>query len=112
MEPVLQSTFLTWITFILTVLVWAYSYKLAALKNEQPKWGWRIVPMSVFGCAWIAFGVTYIFRYFVLAYDPELYRATQYPLWFMPGDRLTEIWLFIGLFWGVFCLGFYITNRY
>ncbi len=110
-EPALQATALTWLFFALTILAWAYSYRLTGTREERSMLGWRTVPLSIFGCAWIAFAVTYLLRFLALAYDPELFRATQYPLWFMPGDRLTGIWLHIFVFWVLFCLGYIIASR-
>ena len=107
----LQSTVWTWIAFSITTTMWAYSYRLAASTNERMGRGWKIMPLSLFGWVWIGFGMTYIARFLLLTADPELFRATAYPLWLMRGDRLTEIWLFICGFWFTFCLGYLGTDR-
>ena len=97
--------------FIITSAIWASSYRLSGNKIEQMKWGWKIVPLTLFGWVWLGFGMTYIIRFLLLAYDPELLRTTAYPMWQMTGERLTEIWLFICVFWVMFCLGYLITDK-
>jgi hypothetical protein len=62
--------------------------------------------LSLFGFAWLGFGLDFILRFLALAYDPSLFQATTFPLSFLPGDVLSRTWLYMAIYWVVFCLGF------
>lgn len=102
----LQLDETTWILFALTVALWAASAWLAGERSERSLLGWRIIPLSVFGFAWLSFGADYIARFLFLAYDPELFRVTLYTPGLLPAEVLSQTWLALGLFWLTLCLGY------
>ena len=107
----LQLSVTTWLLFFSVLLFWVASAMLAENRHARATLKWKIIPLSLFGFAWIDFGVIYIFRFLALLYDPVLFRATQFPMWEMPNHILSKTFLCIGVYWSIFCLGMVITTK-
>jgi hypothetical protein len=95
----------TWSALAAVTLLWAGSGFLAVRHLRCPARGWRVVPLSLFGFAWIAFGAIFILRFFALLYDPVLFQASLFPPWMIPASSLTRAWVWLGAYWCSFCLG-------
>ena len=67
--------------------------------------------MSFVGLVWIMFGLTFIFRFGALMYDPEFFRASQFPLWKIPPVVFTWTWIGITLYWLAFIIGYLVMTR-
>jgi hypothetical protein len=100
----LQLTHAIVIIFTAAVIFWISSLVLAADRQARTIWGWKVVFLSFFGYAWLGFGCHYILRFLVLAYDPEFFRASLFPMWMIPSETLEQSWLYLIYFWGVFCM--------
>jgi hypothetical protein len=101
-----------WLLFAGTVLLWGASVLLAVDRSSGARLTWRSIPLSIFGSVWLGFGIQFICRFLILAYDPILFRATRYPPWLLTSEVLSRTWLALGIFWGVFCLGYaWASNR-
>ena len=57
------------------------------------------------------FGLTFIFRFCALAYDPEFFRTTQFPLWKMSPVTLTWAWIAITFYWLAFIISYVVMTR-
>ena len=99
----LQLNLITFCAFSLVVLLWMISAALAGGRHAWSTLKWRTIPLSFFGLAWLCFAALYIFRFLTLAYDPVLFRATQFPLWRISAAGLSRTWFFLGLYWLCFC---------
>lgn len=97
-----------WVTIILGLLIilWAASLWLAKDPRSQPRLSWKSVLLSYFGVVWISFGLEFILRFLLLAYDPDYFQATNFPLTMLPPEVLSETFSYLALFWIFFCLGF------
>jgi hypothetical protein len=102
----------TWLLFALTALLWAASAFLATDRASGDRLTWRSIPLSIFGFVWLAFGIQFIFRFLLLAYDPILFRTTRFPPWMLTAGVLSRAWLALAIFWGLFCLSYaWASNR-
>jgi len=107
----LQLSVTTWLLFFSVLLFWVASAMLAENRHARAALKWKIIPLSLFGFAWIDFGVIYIFRFLALLYDPVLFCATQFPMWEMPNHILSETFLYVGVYWSILCLGMVISKE-
>jgi hypothetical protein len=94
------------LAFICATGLWAFSVLLTKDASNSRGWTWRNIPLSFVGLVWILFGITFILRFFALAYDPELFRHTQFPLWKIPAVTLTWTWIALTSFWLAFTSGY------
>ncbi|MHC4789206.1 MAG: hypothetical protein ACYS8K_08420 [Planctomycetota bacterium] len=101
----LQTTTATWLAFSAVTAVWMISALIAAWRDERVELKWRVLPLSVFGFAWLAFGVTFILRFVTIAANPLLFRASRFPPWLIPARAHTRAWGFLGVYWCAFCVG-------
>jgi hypothetical protein len=99
---------LTWLVFAAAAGLWALSILCTRNPVSPRGWSWRDIPLSFFGLAWLAFGITFIFRFLVLAYDPFFFQATQFPLWKMPAATLTWSWVALTMYWLALVLGYLV----
>jgi hypothetical protein len=106
----LELTFVTWLAFAAAAGFWLWSSLLARDTASRQGWTWTAIPLSFFGLAWIAFGITFIFRFLVLAYDPEFFRVTQFPLWRIPASTITWSWITLSLYWLAFTAGYLLMT--
>jgi hypothetical protein len=104
----LELTAFTWLAFAAAAGLWALSVLCARNPASPRGWSWRDILLSFFGLAWLAFGITFIFRFAVLVYDPYLFRATQFPLWKMPAAVLTWSWITLTIYWLALVLGYLV----
>jgi len=97
-----------WVPIILGLLIilWAASLWLAKDPRSQPRLSWESVFLSFFGVVWMGFGVEFILRFLLLAYDPDNFQATNFPITMLPPEVLSETFFYLALFWIFFCLGF------
>lgn len=97
-----------WVPIILGLLIilWAASLWLVKDPRSQTRSSWESVLLSFFGVVWIGFGVDFILRFLLLAYDPDLFQATNLPLTILPPEVLSDTFSYLALFWIFFCLGF------
>jgi hypothetical protein len=102
----LELTATTWLLFIATTFLWAASAWLAGDGTARESFGWRVIPLSLFGFAWLGFGVFFIFRFLILLYDPIYFGATNFPLTKIPAAGLSRSWYCLAIFWVAFCVGF------
>lgn len=107
----LQLNLITWLCFFGILLLWAFSGMLAGDQRTRSILNWRSIFVSLFGFAWIYFGVIYIFRFFALLYDPLLFNATQFPMWEIPNHILSKTFVYLGVYWCIFCLGMIATKK-
>jgi MFS family permease len=107
----LELSIFTWLAFAGATGLWALSILLTRDASGRHAWTWRAIPLSFFGLAWIAFGITFIFRFLVLVSDPDFFQATQYPLWRMPATTFTWSWIALTLYWLAFALGYLFLVR-
>lgn len=107
----LELSIWAWLSFGSCVVLWALSALFAGSYGEPSGWEWQRIPLSFFGFAWLGFFGDYIFRFLALVADAELFRATQYPFWLMPEETIPKAWLFVGIYWGVFCLGYGMVEK-
>ncbi len=107
----LQLNSTVWMLFGVSTLLWLGSFLLAGSRRERSTLKWRVVPLSLFGFAWVAFSADFLFRFLALAYDPALFRASLYPLWRLPEGALGRTWLYIAVYWLLFCLGMVFATR-
>lgn len=107
----LELTTSAWLAYAAAVGLWAASVLLTKDPAGPYPWTWRDIPLSFFGLAWITFGLTFILRYLAVAYDPQLFRATQFPLWMMPGQTFSLVWIVLMLYWGSFVSGYLVMTR-
>jgi len=94
-----------WLLFAGTVCLWAASAFLPIYLSRRWRSGWRALPLSLFGFAWVAFGATYILRFLALLYDSTLFRASLFPPWLMPSSALSRAWCYLAVHWCVLCAG-------
>ena len=88
------------------MLFWAYSVTWVRNRHLSERLTWSRVPLSFFGLIWLGFGVTFIVRFLALVYDPEYFCATNLPLWYLPPETFSKIWLSLAAFWIAFCAAF------
>jgi hypothetical protein len=101
----LQTDTTTWLAMTAVTLLWLSSGAGAVLAARHSGRGWRALPLSVFGLAWVAFGANYVLRFVLLASDPALFRATAFPPWLIPARAFTRTWLYLGAYWAAVCAG-------
>lgn len=104
----LDLTSSTWLLFIATTVFWASSAWLAVDRNARETLTWRVIPLSLFGFAWLGFGAFFIFRFLILLYDPIYFEATNFSLTKIAATGLTRSWTCLAIYWVAFCLGFKI----
>ena len=108
----LDMTAFTWLAFAAALGLWLWSLLLTRDPASRQAWTWTAIPLSFFGLAWVAFGITFILRFFFLLDDAKFFQATLYPLWRMPAATLTWSWIALGLFWLAFTLGYLLVVRW
>jgi len=108
----LELSLTTWVLFGATIGLWGFSIHLAKERFSQKRFKWTIIPFSLFGLAWIAFGINFISRFLFLVYDPVLFCATRLPIWHLPVEVFNSEWIFLAAFWAMFCLGFFTMVRW
>jgi hypothetical protein len=99
------------VIFFIVLVFWVASGMLAGDRHERSILKWKSIFLSFFGFAWLDFGIIYIFRFFALLYDPVLFNATQFPMWEVPNHILSKTFLYLGVYWFIFCIGMVITKR-
>ena len=102
----LDLTASVWLAFAATVGLWLLSLLLTRDGASRRGWTWTNIPLSFFGLAWSAFGITFVCRFLFLAYDPEFFQVTQFPLWRIPAATLTWSWIALMLYWLTFAAGY------
>jgi hypothetical protein len=104
----LELSLLTYVYFALSVFLWGLSIVILWKRRMGLRLRWKMIFLSLFGFAWIGFGVDCIIRFLALAYDAELFRATQFPLWFLPNEFISRTWIYLVLYWVAFCGGYFL----
>ena len=102
----LQLNFTIWIFFSITLLAWAFSAILIKKRIRGERFNIMRCFSSLFGYAWLAFFIDFILRFIVLVYDPLLSRRTSFPLWLIPEATILLSWVYLLIFWCLFCAGF------
>ena len=102
----LQLNFTAWLFFFLAVLAWSFSFLLIKRHNRGEQFYIMRCFSSLFGYAWLAFFIDFILRFLVLVYDPLLSRRTSFPLWLIPEKSILLTWVYLLIFWCLFCAGF------
>lgn len=99
------------LAFTCALGLWAFSVLLTKNAPSPERWTWRDILLSFVGLIWILFGLTFILRFCALAYNPEFFRTTQFPLWKIPAVTLTWTWIAITLYWLAFIFSYIIMTR-
>jgi hypothetical protein len=99
------------LVFVCALGLWAFSVLLTRNAPVPARWTWKDIPLSFIGLIWIMFGLTFIFRFCALLYNPEFFRATQFPLWKIPAAVLTWTWIAIILYWLALIIGYMVMSR-
>ena len=106
----LQLSFITWVIFSATGLVWAASGILMKRNTQGSIFDIKQCFTSLFGYAWIAFFIDYIVRFILIVYDPILLRRTSFPLWLLPEETISWTWAYSLIFWCLFCSGYVLVS--
>jgi hypothetical protein len=107
----LELTASAWLACAAGIGLWALSVLLTRDAHNPQRWTWRTIPLSFIGLVWIMFGLTFISRFCALAYDPEFFRATQFPIWKIPAVTLAWTWIAITIYWLAFTSSYVVMNR-
>ncbi len=107
----LDLTASAWLAFAAAAGLWLWSVRLTSEAAGLHRLTWTAIPVSFFGLAWIAFGVTFVLRFIFLVSDPKFFQATLYPLWRMPAAIFTWSWIALALYWLAFTLGYLLVVR-
>ena len=107
----LDLTASAWLAFAAAAGLWLWSVRLTREAAGLHRLTWTAIPVSFFGLAWIAFGVTFVLRFIFLISDPKFFQATLYPLWRMPAAIFTWSWIALALYWLAFTLGYLLVVR-
>lgn len=108
----IELSLATWIYYIVTVTIWGLSILLIKDRFSQRNIYWTTIPLSLFGLAWLFFGIIFISRFLILVYDPVLFQVTRLPIWQIPVEVFNWEWIFLASYWLAFCLGFFIVVRW
>ncbi len=101
----------TWLLFGAVTVLWLLAAVVVVWRRRRarevapPGGAWRALLLTLFGFAWLAFGVAYILRFAMLAYDPVLFQASRFPPWRIPTEALNHTWLLLGVYWLALCAG-------
>lgn len=101
----LELTSLTWFMFLLTTVLWGASALLAGDRTTRKTLTWRVIPLSLFGFAWLAFGLLFVIRFLLLLYDPVYFGATNFSIAKIQAAVLSKTWGYLAIYWVVFCIG-------
>ncbi|MBI4514599.1 MAG: hypothetical protein HY699_02125 [Deltaproteobacteria bacterium] len=82
---------------------WAASLRLCPAWRRAGLWA---VPMSLFGCVWLGFGVDFVLRFAILAYDSVTFGNATYRLANRPARVINDTLLLTVGFWMSLCIGF------
>ncbi len=102
----IEMTATTWLACVIAIGLWAASVLLTRDPARPHSWSWRAIPLSLFGLAWVIVGITFFLRFPAVWYDPEFFRASQFPLWKLPAITFTWTWIALTLYWLAFAAGF------
>src|SRR6266513_197310 len=97
----------TWLVFVIVALFWALS--LRALTPIRSR-GWRVIPTTLFGFAWLGFGLDILIRFLLLSVDSVDFGNYTLRLAVLPADTVNRCLMLSGLFWVCF-LGGYMGLR-
>jgi hypothetical protein len=104
----LEMTATTWLACSVAIGLWAVSLLLTRDPAKPHSWNWRAIPLSLFGLAWVIVGITFFLRFPAVWYDPEFFRASQFPLWKLPATTFTWTWIALTLYWLAFVAGYFL----
>jgi hypothetical protein len=107
----LEMTATTYLAFGVAFCLWAVSVILTRDPARPHVWSWRAIPLSLFGLAWIIVGITFFLRFPAVWYDPEFFRASQFPLWKLPATTFTWTWIALTLYWLAFAAGYFLITH-
>jgi hypothetical protein len=97
-----------WGLFLLIAGGWlASAYLLVPLGRD----GWTAIPKSLFGYAWLGFGVLFIVRFLLLAYDSVAFGNLTPRLALIPVEVVQFTLFLSGAFWLCFVAGFAAGRR-
>ena len=98
----------SWLLYGCVVVIWLLSSKLALRWHRDH---WSSLLTSLFGLAWIGFGIDFIFRFLILSYDSVTFGNTTDRLMIRPVSIVNTTVLFSGIFWLFLSLGFAVGVR-
>jgi hypothetical protein len=104
----LQTNLLTWIILAGVAAVWAISVRIV------PGWkqdGWPSLLKSLFGFAWLGFGVDIVLRFSMLAYNAVEWGNNSLRLVAQPPDTVNLALVYCGIYWLFVSVGFAALAR-
>ena len=104
----LQTNTYSWALFAGLVLVWGASLKLVPTLRANGPIG---MIYSLWGYAWIGFGITFVIRFLVLAYDSVNFGNESYRLADQSPETVNLTLIFLVVFWAFLSLGLMLSNR-
>jgi hypothetical protein len=96
----------TWLFAAAAALLWIISARLCFRSGRA---GWQAIPLSLFGFAWIGFGIDYISRFAVLAYDSVTYGNKSTRLASVAQSDVNQALVMVVLFWAALSFGYSVT---
>lgn len=98
----------TWPIALSVAVLWWLTLRLVPSRLHE---GWAAVPMSLFGFAWINFGLNFILRFFVLSCDSMTYGNMTTRLADIPAVRVNDSLILAGVYWLCLCVSFTLGSR-
>jgi hypothetical protein len=104
----IQCDAVGWLLALTAAFLWIISARLCFRAGRA---GWQAIPLSLFGFAWIGFGVDYIIRFVVLSIDSVTYGNGTFRLANVPPSGINQALMMAVLFWATVSFGYFVAVR-
>jgi len=98
----------SWLTLAGLIVFWVAS--LLVCTSVRTK-GWVAVPTSLFGLAWLGFGLDMVLRFFIIRYDSVAFGNGSLRLAELSSAKINEALLLLNGFWILFSVAFFVVSR-
>ena len=98
----------SWLIVLMLVVLWVASLLICTSIRAK---GWVAVPTSLFGLAWLGFGLNMLLRFLILSWDSVLFGNGTFRLADLPIDIINKSVILLCLFWLVFSVVFFLVTR-
>jgi hypothetical protein len=98
----------SWILVMGLAVLWGGSLILCTYVKGR---GWVAVPTSLFGLAWLGFGLNILLRFLILSWDSVLFGNGTFRLADLPIAVINKSLILLWLYWIIFSGAFFLVSR-
>jgi hypothetical protein len=99
----LNTNEVTWLLYVIITVIWTLSLGTVTPIRSR---GWRVIPTTLFGFAWLGFGLDILIRFLLLSVDSVDFGNATFRIALLPTDTVNRCLMLCGLFWVCFVGGY------